>query len=242
MIIDVDMGNSRIKWCSSASPELMHAHETDSEAQNCWRALEGVVRVRVAAVVDPERVEQMLVWCRRYLQVEAEIATVKGGGASGIQLAYAKEAVLGVDRWLAMHAARHRFEGQDIIIASGGTALTIDYLNASGRHLGGYIIPGWRAAVNALLEGTKRIKSAPPQLKKNWRPGDSTLSCVEGGLALMYRGVLCSAVQIELPDFHAAKMIITGGDGELLKSFGESEIACVYDPMLVLRGLPIVLP
>lgn len=241
MIIDVDMGNSRIKWRSSTAPELMHAHETEAEALDHWHSLEKVVRMRIAAVVDTARVERILKWCRRYLRVDAEIATVENG-YGGMHTAYAKESSLGIDRWLAMHAARRLAGAQDIIVVSGGTALTVDYLSASGRHLGGYITPGWRAVVKALFEGTTRISCAPPQLKKNWRPGDSTLSCVEGGLALMYRGVVCSAVQTDLPDFDAAKMIITGGDGELLKSFAEDEISCTYDPMLVLQGLSIVLP
>lgn len=241
MILDVDMGNSRIKSCSSAHPERMFVHTLDSDAFACWLGMPGLTRVRVAAVVDSARVERMLKWCRDELRVEPEVAVVKDG-IDGLQLAYSDESALGVDRWLALHAAKQQSAGCDIIVVSGGTALTVDYLSASGRHLGGYIVPGWRVAGRALLGSADRIGSIQPQLSTRWQPGTCTLGCVEGGLALMYRSIISSAVRVELPGFCASKMIITGGDGELLSRFAEAEIDCVYNATLVLQGLAVVLP
>lgn len=241
MIIDVDMGNSRIKWRSSAYPGQMFAHNSDADAQAQWRMLRPVARVRIAAVVSPLRVEQMLRWVRRELQIEAELATVRDR-VGGIRVAYEDPLALGVDRWLAMLAARRRINECDLIIASAGTALTLDYLDASSTHRGGYIIPGWRLAVRALLGDTSRIHCLDPQLKKVWQPGSSTLDCVEGGLALMYRSTLRAALQPDLADFHAANLLLTGGDGELFGSFAPPEINCLYDPTLVLQGLDVALP
>lgn len=241
MIIDVDMGNSRIKWRSSARPQQMFAHVKDGQAQDQWRALSGVTRMRIAAVVDAERVSRMVEWVRRELRIEAEVARVDEA-VGGVRLAYLDPASLGVDRWLALLAAKQRFGQEDVVVISAGTALTVDYLDASSRHRGGYIMPGWRVAVSALLGDTDRIACVQPQLKKDWQPGVSTLNCVEAGLAFMYRSVLNAASQPDWADFKAANMLITGGDGEMLASFGSSQVVCTSDPLLILQGLAIALP
>lgn len=241
MIIDIDMGNSRIKWRSSACPGQVFAHDTDAEAQAQWRLLGPIARVRIAAVIAPQRVEQMLHWVRRELHVDAELATVRDA-TGGIHIAYSDPSSLGVDRWLALLAAKTRLDMCDCIIVSAGTALTIDYLDASANHRGGYIIPGWRLAVSALLGDTDRIHCSDPQLKKIWQPGASTLHCVEGGIALMYRSTLRAALQPGWADFRATHVLVTGGDGEVLSSFVPPEISCLYDPALVLQGLDVALP
>lgn len=241
MILDVDMGNSRIKWRSSARPQQIFAHTDDWQVQDQWRALSGVARVRIAAVVDVERVGRMVEWVWRELQVEAEVARVEDA-VDGLHLAYLDPASLGVDRWLALLAAKQRFDQEDVVVVSAGTALTVDYLDSSSRHRGGYIIPGWRVAVSALLGDTDRIVCLQPQLKKDWQPGVSTLNCVEAGLAFMYRSVLNAASQPGWADFDAANVLITGGDGEMLASFGSGQVACTSDPLLILRGLAVALP
>ena len=57
--------------------------------------------------------------------------------------AYPQPQSLGVDRWLALIAARQLAPGWACVI-DAGTALTIDALDAAGLHLGGLIIPGSR--------------------------------------------------------------------------------------------------
>lgn len=241
MILDVDMGNSRIKWRLSLDPQQVFAHSDELQAQEQWRSLSGITRMRIAAVVDLQRVERVVDWARRELKIEAEVAAVEEA-RSGLCLAYSLPATLGVDRWLAMLAARQRLEGQDLIVISAGTALTIDYVDADGGHRGGYIIPGWQAAAAALLGATDRIVSMQPQLKKDWRPGTSTLNCVEGGIAFTYRSVLRAATQPIWADFQSNSLFITGGDGELLSSFAESDVVCIYDSALILQGLAVALP
>lgn len=69
----------------------------------------------------------------------------------GISIAYAHPARLGVDRFLAMLGAHARGGGPWLLVGVG-TALTIDLLDAGGRHRGGRIAPSpslMRAALSA---------------------------------------------------------------------------------------------
>ena len=58
----------------------------------------------------------------------------------GVQIAYARPERLGVDRFLALLGARARGAGPWLLVGVG-TALTIDLLDAAGRHRGGRIAP-----------------------------------------------------------------------------------------------------
>ena len=56
---------------------------------------------------------------------------------AGVRIAYVDPARLGVDRFLALLAARDR--GGDQLVVSYGSAITVDLLDAHGRHHGGLI-------------------------------------------------------------------------------------------------------
>jgi type III pantothenate kinase len=59
---------------------------------------------------------------------------------AGVRIAYAEPSHLGVDRFLALLAARAR--GADAwLLVSAGSALTVDLLDDTGEHLGGVIAP-----------------------------------------------------------------------------------------------------
>ena len=59
---------------------------------------------------------------------------------AGVRIAYAEPRRLGVDRFLALLAARARGERAALVVGVG-TALTVDLLDARGLHRGGRIAP-----------------------------------------------------------------------------------------------------
>jgi type III pantothenate kinase len=65
---------------------------------------------------------------------------------------------LGADRWVALIGARHGHPDMDLCVVGIGTAMTIDLLDASGRHVGGNIIPGPRLMIESLLTRTAGIQ------------------------------------------------------------------------------------
>ena len=241
MIIDVDMGNSRLKWRSSNSLEQVHVCLDENQAAQQWKALRGIARLRIASVVSDCRLQSLLTKVRKMLHLEAEVARVKDGFA-GLHVAYADPSQFGVDRWLGLHAAKFQFPHADLIYISAGTALTVDYLAGSGQHLGGYIVPGWRLASEALLRGAAGINGFTPSLQNAWQPGSSTLDCVESGLGCMYGNFLRAVVQPDRAGFHPQLVIVSGGDAELRAALRAEQIRHTYAPALVLDGLAVVLP
>jgi type III pantothenate kinase len=70
-----------------------------------------------------------------------EVQRVHARAAMGrLKIAYAEPARLGVDRFLALLAASERDDGP-WLLASAGSALTLDLLGTDGAHLGGLIAP-----------------------------------------------------------------------------------------------------
>ncbi len=78
--------------------------------------------------------------------------------AAGVRNGYREAWRLGVDRWLALIAARYEHPGKDLCLVGLGTAMTIDLLEASGRHLGGSLVPGPRLMIESLLANTAGIR------------------------------------------------------------------------------------
>src|SRR5690625_4421164 len=159
MILEIDMGNSRIKWrCRGESGNLARGVVSDSYQHLAaeWTALP-IRRVWVASVRGEAHNEAFRQWCRTNLQLEAEFAR-SARHAAGVTNSYANPGLMGVDRWLAMLAA-FAHTGDSCVVVQAGSALTADLLSASGEHLGGYIGPGltmkigrasWRETVYVL--------------------------------------------------------------------------------------------
>ncbi|MGL6291630.1 MAG: type III pantothenate kinase [Silanimonas sp.] len=145
----LDLGNTRLKLaCAEASaaargigPVTALVHEdTDFEARLLRvlaQAAPGAAgSVAWLASVAPEgvrrRVEAALGACGLTLK-----RVVTRPECAGLRIAYADPSRLGVDRFLALLAARAR--GGDQLVVSFGSALTVDLLDARGRHHGGLI-------------------------------------------------------------------------------------------------------
>jgi len=64
---------------------------------------------------------------------------------------------LGSDRWAGMIGARTRYPNEALLIATLGTATTLDAMNADGHFVGGLIAPGWSLMMRALGEHTAQL-------------------------------------------------------------------------------------
>ena len=77
----------------------------------------------------------------------------------GVTSAYKQPRTMGVDRWVALVAARAISTGPTLVV-DAGTAITIDALDRDGNHLGGQIIPGLDLMADALSRDTSDIGRA----------------------------------------------------------------------------------
>lgn len=131
-----------------------------------------------------------------------------------------------------MLAAWSKFPDQSHIVIDAGTALTLDVIDEFGRHVGGYICPGFSLMKSSLLGGTKRVMA-----EGDWQIGralgSSTQDCVDHGVQDMVACWLEHHRALQ-PN---ARIWVTGGDGQRLVSLLAEPV--LFEADLVLDGLQI---
>ncbi|MCU0971357.1 MAG: type III pantothenate kinase [Gammaproteobacteria bacterium] len=173
--------------------------------------------------------------CRSLWGIECELVRAVPS-AFGLSNGYRDPASLGVDRWLAMLAAWHA-RREACCVADCGSAVTIDAIDAGGRHLGGLIIPGMRLMHDALRRGTAIPETTPAADESFF--GRDTAGAVASGIAQAIAGAIeravaaASAVGRQRP-----RLVVTGGDGPAIAE--ALNAACEIRPALVLEGLALV--
>jgi len=152
---------------------------------------------------------------------------------SGLRSQYTEPHLLGVDRWLAMLGAVELWSGQSLLVVDAGTALTLDWVDENGQHLGGWIIPGFRLQQQAVIGQTAKVFNNSMQ-HAQVALGTDTSSCLQNGC-------LSAAVAVILQGFSlqtATKVVLTGGDANLLLPH-LSELNPQVEPLLIFRGLSL---
>lgn len=150
---------------------------------------------------------------------------------AGLRIAYADPASLGVDRFLAMLAARARGPGP-WLVAGVGTALTLDLIDADGRHRGGRIAPSpalMRASLHARAAQLPETGGVLHAFADNTR--DALRSGCDGAaLALIERAVLDATALLGA----APRLLLHGGGAPALARMPAD---ADYADALVLEGL-----
>jgi len=161
----IDVGNTRLKWALYENPHpqaplLAQGAEflenIDKLADGPWALLphpERMLGCIVAGDALKRRVqEQMEIW---------DVAprwVVSSSAEAGLTNGYDVPSRLGADRWVAMIGAWHRSLAQGparpMVVVMVGTAVTVEAIDASGKFLGGLILPGHGIMLRALESGT----------------------------------------------------------------------------------------
>ena len=161
----LDVGNTRLKWAQYDAPVVgakLLAHgavfleNIDRLAEEDWQGLaepSAILGCVVAGDAIKRRLaEQMEIWdvLPRWV--------ISSPHEAGLSNGYDHPARLGSDRWVAMIGAHHRLLARGIrkpcLVVMVGTAVTVEAIDASGRFLGGIILPGHGIMLRALESGT----------------------------------------------------------------------------------------
>jgi len=237
-ILQIDAGNSGAKWRLVEGGEVVARGRLVLDADETPEALTAAARaareIWLASVLDDRRETALEERLAQLSPVRARHARSERRCA-GVENSYEDPARMGVDRWLALLAARQRVAGR-VCVVDAGTALTIDLLAADGRHEGGYIIPGRGLLEDALLSGTGRVRDAQREL---WSldPGQGTGAAVSSGAALALVGAVREALRYA--GSPSPVLIFCGGAGGQL--FQLLNVAGIVVPDLVFEGLEVAL-
>lgn len=232
MILEIDAGNTFVKW------RLQQAGQVVKRGR--LLTAEGVSASSLFNITKPDEVwvssvagipfnDGLAQQMRESWQLEPVFVQTRDR-QSGVTNSYQDPSRMGVDRWMAMLAAFNDC-GRACCVVDCGSAITVEYLNDDGVHLGGYIMPGLRVLQGALLANTAEIIVDRTLDSFSISPAADTSGAVGQGVNFMFKALqekLVSELGEDCP------LYITGGDGHL---FAELSGEGRFVDDLVLDGL-----
>lgn len=241
----LDQGNSRLKWLLVAESGEFLARgvcvagsQLDEELSRvvAFAGQRRITSVALSAVASIEQVQGLSSAVISIVGVVPRIM-VSASECAGLHSGYIEPYRLGVDRWMAMLGARSLGGGAWLVV-DAGTAMTVDAVSASGSHLGGYIVPGYRMQLSMLATQTAGIGSVTSAGGTGW--GRDTVSAVANGVTLAMASLVDrSLVELTKCGDDTCRLVITGGDADLLAPYLKG--VSILDPDLLFRGMLVAM-
>jgi type III pantothenate kinase len=245
----IDIGNTRLKWALYGAPRpgaalLGHGavflEAIDDMAERDWRGLpapSAMLGSNVAGEGIRRRTEaQLELW-----DVEPRWI-VPSASACGVTNGYDHPNRLGVDRWVALIGARQRVLARGpavpALVVMVGTTVTVDALDASGRFLGGLILPGFGLMLRALEMGTAGLKAPTGEAVEF--PTNTSDALMSGGADAIAGAVDRMHRKLERHSGTKPIILMTGGAAVKLASITDLPVEMVetliFDGLLHLQA------
>jgi type III pantothenate kinase len=242
----IDLGNSRVKWLWARGAEF----DLDSAGVGDPGTFEQACRTRggarpaavlVASVAGAARTARIADFCAGLWDVAPLLLSAQAE-SSGVRNGYAEPGRLGVDRWLAIVGAVHH-HGKPVLVWDLGTAATLDAVDGTGQHLGGWILPGPTTMLESLDRRTNLRAALQPDPLIVTGPGRSTADAIRGGVLAAQIGALHRFLgQVAGRLGQAPRLVVTGGAAPLVTPMLSTglDVEFIADPWLVFRGMALI--
>ncbi len=197
MLLLIDAGNTRVKWALAAD-DAPPGHWFDNGAvvhadlgqlPAIWQhpAITRAVVSNVAGAAVRAQLQQLLPATPiEWFASSDQLAGVRNG--------YRTPSQLGCDRFAAAIGARALEPGKALVIATCGTATTIDALSADGVFLGGMILPGLGLMAASLARNTAQLPHVAPGGSDGAGFADNTDDAILSGCLSAQAGAIERAV------------------------------------------------
>lgn len=225
----LDFGNTRVKVAVRDGDDLRQIYCGPVLLDNLSKAVEGLE-------IDGG------MWCSVHPLELSVLAWMSSLGLSALTAAtpipigndYSSPATLGMDRLAAAVGAWSIGAGKDLLVIDAGTAITYDFVSASGVYKGGNIAPGKDLRFKALHEHTGALplvgyNGVVPML------GNDTETAIRSGVMNGIRYEIEGYMEELGSLFPSLLVFLTGGDAESFDIKAKRSIFALPD--LVLRGL-----
>jgi type III pantothenate kinase len=211
MLLLIDAGNTRIKWALAAPGAALGdwaqadavSHAGLDAAAVAWRAA-GVTQAIVSNVAGADVRERIAAALPEGTPVEWFASTAQ---RASLRNGYRHPGQLGCDRFAAAIGARALAPGQDLIVATCGTATTVDAITADGRFVGGMILPGLALMAGSLARNTAQLPQVTPGAAPPPLFGDNTDDAIVSGVLSAQAG----AIERACAAHGASACIVSGG-------------------------------
>lgn len=238
-----DAGNTRLKWGLYQDGRISRSGSVTHEAlrdtafaallTKLPRHVDQVLACNVAGASFATRLSAAI-----GLHCHAEVRFVHSEKqAYGVTNGYTSSRRLGADRWVALIAAYAERRSAALVV-DAGTAVTIDVIDKTGRHLGGQIIPGIRLMSSCLSSQTAEI---PPVGQRRAAMSAAGVFANNTGAAILNGAcnAVCGAIERSVRAARSAglrpRIVLTGGDASSILKLLEGSVQ--HRPNLVLQGL-----
>ena len=245
MILEIDYGNTRLKWrLLESNTSICIARGAVKELHELIPSLQksGCTNLdfcRVCSVRSSDD-EACLVSLISGAYGVAVYYAQSARSLSGVTNGYIDASKLGVDRWLALVAAYVRSQRACIVIDCG-TAITVDYVRADGVHLGGCIAPGFGQMASMLKNSTQlQVELSSTENPEPACLAADTQTAVYLGIRAMALGFIKEQLLCAQAELGASFVVVCAG--------GDSHFVCdiaaeaVIDEDLVFAGLALACP
>jgi len=242
MLLLIDAGNTRVKWALAhddseagewiASGALSHAELPQLAAH--WQ---GVLPTRalLSNVAGKDIAAQLEVTLVNAMVPRTALQWFHSQPAcAGVINGYREPAQLGCDRFASLIAAHHRYPSQSLLVVTAGTATTVDALDASGRFVGGMILPGLGTMARSLAVNTAQLP-AVEDVTLDHLFADNTRDAIISGCIHAQVGAISHAHS----QLRGARCVLSGGAASYITPHLSLPVERIDN--LVLLGLHVAL-
>ncbi|MFZ3001814.1 MAG: type III pantothenate kinase [Undibacterium umbellatum] len=246
----IDAGNTRVKW-AIAAPETVTAgvapawqqiasvsHTELDSLKTSWHGIEfnRVLISNVAGAGIKDKLTALLEEIQPGVAIEWFASQEN---IAGLRNGYRNPAQLGCDRLASMIGAHYLFPQQSLIVATCGTATTVDAVTAAGLFKGGMILPGLKLMAESLARNTAQLPQVAESTDIAKVFADNTDHAIISGCICAQVGAILRAVDtLEKQESQSIKCVISGGAAPYLLS--HLGIPYQHVDNLVLTGLFVV--
>ncbi|MBI3283232.1 MAG: type III pantothenate kinase [Burkholderiales bacterium] len=250
MLLLIDAGNTRIKW---AVPDLRAQR---SGPAPLWLQLDSVSHAEIAQLASqwqPLTLKRVLISNVAGAEIHNKLSTILAAAVpyivpewlasteklAGVLNTYRNPAQLGCDRFASAIAAHTLFPQQTLVVATCGTATTVDAVTADGVFLGGMILPGLQLMAQALARNTAQLPQVAASVAPENPFADNTeLAIVSGCISAQVGAIARAVTALAQRQQQSVTCVLSGGAAPyLLPHLG---FTCQHIDNLVLTGLYVV--
>ncbi|MES2535323.1 MAG: type III pantothenate kinase [Pseudomonadota bacterium] len=238
MLLLVDAGNTRVKWALCNHPaagaslpvrSLGHWQTAGVVARadlgtlvEVWHGvtIERVLISNVAGADMRDALERLL---SRVLGLRPVAVQwfASSAGLGGVRNGYREPTQLGCDRFASAIGAHALHPDQSLIIATCGTATTIDALTADGLFIGGMILPGLGLMAASLASNTAQLPQVAGHIEIRTPFADNTTDAIVSGCIAAQAGAIERAMAAHARtqaavDSRPIECIISGGAASMI--------------------------
>lgn len=249
MLLLIDVGNTLIKWGVPADDVFVAGNAgrwghvgavTRGEAVGLAEAWQGlpVTRVLVSNVAGPAVREVLQASLHAAFGAQLRIDWFASQSQlAGVRNRYKNPRQLGCDRFASAIGAHALFPQRALIVATCGTATTVDAVTPEGDFLGGMILPGLGVMATSLALNTAQL----PQIQSIGAVGtpfaDNTEDAIIAGCIAAQTGAIARAVDAHRDAYGDVLCVLAGGAGPVLAPYLAT--LCEKVDNLVLIGLHV---